>query len=123
MKEFKIAAIKALYYKANMAVLLNNQVVECFGTSIGLRQRCILSSVLFFKCIPGVYHDENARRLYKMSINGRPISNLRFVDDIHLIGENVKQVKALTSRLDAAAKFVGMEISAVKKKSKMLTSG
>ena len=56
-----------------------------------------------------------------MTINGRPISNLRFADDIDLIGENADQVQDLTSRLDAAAKSVGMEIST--EKSKILISG
>ena len=49
-----------------------------------------------------------------LTLNGRPISNLRFTDDIDLIGENFDQVQDLTSRQHVAAKYVGMEISTEK---------
>ena len=126
MKEFNIDkniidVIKALYNKAHSAVLLNNQIGEKFRTTIGVRQGCILSPVLFNIFLEYIMIQTLQGFTPSLTINGRPISNLRFADDIDLIGENVDQVQDLTSRLDVAAKSVGMEIST--EKSKILISG
>ena len=126
MNEFNIDkniidVIKALYNKSSSAVLLNNQIGESFRTSIGVRQGCILSPVLFNIFLEHIMMQTLQGFTPTLTINGRPISNLRFADDIDLIGENFDQVQDLTSRLHVAAKSVGMEIST--EKSKILISG
>ena len=39
--------IKALYEDSSSAVLLNSQLGEFFKTTVGVRQRCLLSTILF----------------------------------------------------------------------------
>lgn len=51
-----------------------------------------------------------------ISIGGRPISNLRFADDIDLMGKSEAELQELTTRLEEVARSYGMEISAEKSK-------
>ena len=51
-----------------------------------------------------------------VSIGGRPISNLRFADDIDAIAGNENELRDLVEKLDTAASNYGMEISAEKTK-------
>uniref|UniRef100_A0A671RWG3 Reverse transcriptase domain-containing protein n=1 Tax=Sinocyclocheilus anshuiensis TaxID=1608454 RepID=A0A671RWG3_9TELE len=39
--------VKALYERTSSAVLLNNQILDFFPTTVGVRQGCILSPILF----------------------------------------------------------------------------
>ena len=55
-----------------------------------------------------------------ISIGGRPISNLRFADDIDLIGKSEAELQELTTRLEEVARAYGMEIS--EEKSKILVN-
>ena len=51
-----------------------------------------------------------------MSIGGRQLCNLRFADDIDLIGRSEEELQDLTSRLEKSASAFGMEISSEKSK-------
>ena len=51
-----------------------------------------------------------------ISIGGRPLFNLRFADDIDLIGRDEEELQDLTTRLEESAGKFGMEISAEKSK-------
>ena len=57
-----------------------------------------------------------------ISIGGRIISNLRFADDIDLMGGNNDELQELTNRLSNSAREYGMEISSEKSKV-MVNSG
>ena len=46
-----------------------------------------------------------------ISIGGRIISNLRFADDIDLMGGSNDELQELTDRLSNSARECGMEIS------------
>jgi Reverse transcriptase (RNA-dependent DNA polymerase) len=103
MNEFNIDkntiyVIKALYNKASSAVLLSNQIGECFRTSLGVRQGCILCPVLFNLFLEHIMKQTLHVFPPCLTVHGRPISNVRFADDIDLIGENFDHVQDLTSR-------------------------
>ena len=51
-----------------------------------------------------------------VSIGGRPISNLRFADDIDALAGSETELRDLVEKLDTAARNYGMEISAEKTK-------
>ena len=51
-----------------------------------------------------------------ISIGGRTISNLRFTDDIDLMGGSNNELQKLTDRLSNSAKAYGMEVSSEKSK-------
>ena len=55
-----------------------------------------------------------------VSIRGRTITNLRFVDDIDGLAEEEEQLSNLVERLDKASTAYGMEISA--EKTKLMTN-
>jgi hypothetical protein len=74
-----IQTINALYNTSGSAVLLNNQIVDYFKTTVGVRQGCSLSPVLFnlyLESIMREIHDFHST----VSIGGKTISNLRFAD-------------------------------------------
>ena len=50
-----------------------------------------------------------------ISINGRPLCNLRFADDIDLVGGSEAELQDLTARLERASTLFGMEVSSEKK--------
>ena len=56
-----------------------------------------------------------------VKIAGREVKNLRFADDIDLLGGSREELADLTTRLDTAARKYGMEISVEKSKT-MVTS-
>ena len=55
-----------------------------------------------------------------VSIGGRPLCNLRFADDIDLIGGDEEELQDLMTRLEESAGKFGMEIS--EEKSKVLVN-
>ena len=70
--------------RVTVTVLLNNQLEEFFKTTVGVRQGCLLSQVLFNLFLERM-QEALHNHLTFISINGRPVCNLRFADDIDLI--------------------------------------
>ena len=60
--------------------------------------------------------DETDTPLSSVSIGGRPLCNLRFADDIDLLGSSEEELQQLSRRLDETAAEYGMEISSEKAK-------
>ena len=64
---------------------MNGSMGEWFGTTVRVRQECLLSPTLFnieqMMCDALEEHDG------KVSIGGRNITNLRFADDIDVLVE------------------------------------
>ncbi|KAG1689657.1 Guanine nucleotide-binding protein G(o) subunit alpha [Nymphon striatum] len=54
-------------------------------------------------------------------IGGKRITNLRFADDIDLIGESEEELRELTTRLEHTTRTYGMEING--EKSKIMITG
>ena len=116
IEEGLIQTIQALYNTASSAVLLNNQIGDYFKTTVGVRQGCLLSPVLFNLFLENIMretlHDFNST----ISIGGRTINNLRFADDIDLMGGSNRELQDLTKRLEEKAGAYGMEVSTEKSK-------
>ena len=60
--------------------------------------------------------DESDTPLSSVPNGGRPLCNLRFADDIDLLGKSEEELQQLTQRLDGIAAEHGMEISSDKSK-------
>ena len=116
IEEGLIQAIQALYNTSSSAVLLNNQIGEYFRTTVGIRQGCLLSPVLFNLFLENIFRETLQDFHSTISIGGRTINNLRFADDIDLMGGSNTELQDLTSRLSNAAAAYGMEISTEKSK-------
>ncbi|KAL8579713.1 hypothetical protein ACOMHN_034789 [Nucella lapillus] len=111
-----IDVIKALYDDSKSAVLLNNHIGELFRTTVGVRQGCLLSPVLFNIYLENIMTEALSGFQPSIYINGCPISNLRFTDDIDLTAGTERELQDLTTRLETRSKAFGMEVSDEKSK-------
>ena len=120
IEEGLIQIIQALYNTASSAVLLNSDIGEFFKTTVGVRQGCLLSPVLFNLFLKKIMRETLHNFHSIISIGGRTISNLRFADDIDLMGGSNTELQELTNRLTSRAGAYGMEVSS--EKSKVMTN-
>ena len=77
-----IRVIKNLNDKVTSAVLFNSSIGDCFRTTAGVRQGCLLSPTLFNIFLERIMTDASDDHEGTVSIGGRAITNLRFADDI-----------------------------------------
>ena len=106
-----ISMIKSLYCNSTSAVLINNIQGNTFKTTVGIRQGCLLSPVLFNVFLEEIMDDIQNNHTSSISNGGLTISNLRFADDIDVIAGNTQELQALTDKLSNNASKYGMEIS------------
>ncbi|GFR75435.1 endonuclease-reverse transcriptase, partial [Elysia marginata] len=112
-----VKTIESLYMNSNSAVFLNNTIGNSFKTTVGVRQGCLLSPVLFNIFLERIMQDTLHQHSPTISIGGRPVCNLRFADDyIDLIAGSQAESQVLTDRLVASSKAFGMEVSSEKSK-------
>jgi len=111
-----VQTIQALYNTASSAVLLNNQVGSYFKTTVGVRQGCLLSPVLFNLFLENIMRETLHDFHSTISIGGKPLNNLRFADGIDLMGGSNTELQDLTTRLENRAGAYGMEVSLEKSK-------
>ena len=116
IEERLVQTIQALYEHSQSAVLLNNQLGKFFKTTIGVRQGCLLSPVLFNLFLERIMHETLHNHDTAISISGRPVCNLRFADDFDLMGGTNKELQDLTNSLVAKAGDCEMEFSTEKSK-------
>ena len=87
MKKYNISTnliqgIKNLCNKAISAVLFNSSIGDWFGTTVGVRQGCLLSPTLFNIFLERIMTDALEDHEGTVNIGGRTITGLRFADDI-----------------------------------------
>ena len=118
--EGPVQAFQALYENFSSTILLNSQLGGgIFKTTVGVRQGCLLAPVLFNlfleKIMQETLHDHDT----SISIGGRPICNLRFVDDIDLMGGSNDELQDFTNKL---VDMVTCEMEVSTEKSKIMTN-
>ena len=74
---------------------MNGSLGEWFRTTIGVRQECLLSPILFNIFLQLIISDTLKEHVIKVGIGGRNITNLRFADDIDTVAEEEKEPEAL----------------------------
>ena len=116
IEEGLIQTIQSLYNSASSAVLLNNNIGKHFKTTVGVRQGCLLSLVLFNLYLENIMRETLHEFESTISIGGRTIHNLRFADDIDLMGGSNNELQDLTNRLADTSGAYGMEVSCEKSK-------
>ena len=99
-----------------MGVQMNGSRGKWFRTTVGVRQGCLLSPTLFNIFLERIMSDALEEHDGKVSIGGRNITNLRFVDDIDALAEEEQELQALVESLDKICTRYKMEISAEKTK-------
>ena len=116
-EEDLIQVIESLYKNARSAVLLRGKLCEFFPATVGVRQGSIVSPVLFNIFLERITQEALSDFDSTVSIGGTPHCNLRFADDINLIGRVEEELQDLTTRLKESAGKFGMEIRRRKKQS------
>jgi sorting nexin-29 len=111
-----IRTIQNLYEKASSAIYLNGEIGEWFRTTVGVRQGCLLSPILFNIFLERIMTDALENHQGTVSIGGRTITNLRFADDIDGLAGSEQELENLVKQLDRSSTAYGMEISANKTK-------
>ena len=111
-----ICSIKGLYSNATSAVFNNGSIGEWFQASFGVRQGCLLSPTLFNIFLERIMTDALDGHAGTVSIGGRPLTNLRFADDIDGLAGSEEELRELLGRLEKASKDYGMEIGGEKTK-------
>eukprot|EP00794_Sanderia_malayensis_P019589 gene19589-biopygen14545 len=114
--------IKSLYEDAKTKVMTGEKFSDWFKASVGVRQGCILSPTLFNLFLERIMI-EAMEDLddFGISCGGIRITNLRFADDIDLVGKDESEIQELTNRLHNTSQRFGMEIS--KEESKIMVTG
>ena len=108
--------IEALYNKASSAVVTQDGIGEWFRTTVGVRQGCLLSPVLFNIFLERIMQDTLENTMATVKVGGRSIDNLRFADDIALISGSQQELQGLSDGLNAKSTRFGMKIHIGKKK-------
>jgi hypothetical protein len=112
------ALIQNLYSQAVSAVRVGTDISDWFRQTVGVRQGCVLSPDLFNLFLEHVLGEALDSYQGGALVNGRCVSNLRFADDIDLMGETVDEVQNLVHAVHQSSKRHGLEIS--KEKTKVL---
>ena len=111
-----LRAIKGLYNNSTSAVYKDGTIGDWFKTTVGVRQGCLLSPTLFNLFLEKIMTDALDGHVGSVSIGGRPITNLRFADDIDGLAGIEEELRQLVERLVKTSDDYGMEINVGKTK-------
>ena len=107
---------QALYEHSSFAVTINSKIGDFFCTTIGVRQGFLLSAVLCNLFVERIMQITPHDHVPTISIGGRPVCNIRFADDIDLMGGNNGELQDLTNKLVTSANTFEMDVSIEKSK-------
>ena len=96
------------------------QTRDLLRTTVGVRQGCLLSPILFNIFLERIMTDALEDHESTVSIGGRTITNLRFADGIDSLAGEEEELANLVERLGKASTAYAMEISA--EKTKLMTN-
>ena len=111
-----ILVIKNLLDKATSAVLFNGRIGDSFRSTVGVRQKCVLSPTLFNIFLQRITTDALEDHEGTIRIGGKTITNLSFADDIDDLAGEEEELAKLAERLDKTSTAYGMAINAEKTK-------
>lgn len=110
------ALIQNLYSQAVSAVRIGCDISDWFHQTVGVRQGCILSPDLFNLFLDHVLG--GALETYEGGalMNGQRVPDLRFADDIDLMGVTVSEAQDVLTAVHQSSKKHGLEINREKTK-------
>ena len=107
-----LTAIKSLYMHSEVCVRVSSATTKPFGVSVGLRQGCSLSPILFL-----IYMDriiKNSDSCGGIKIGDCTVQRLLFAGDLVLLGSAQNGLQQALDRFSDACSVVGMKISTTK---------
>ena len=103
-----------------MLLLKRSSIGDWFGTTVGVRQGCLLSPTLFNIFLDRIMTDALEDHEGTVRIGGRTITYLRFADDIDGLAGEEEELAKLVECLDKTSTAYGMVINA--EKTKLMTN-
>ncbi|KAI8509148.1 hypothetical protein Bbelb_129960 [Branchiostoma belcheri] len=121
MRRFNISrgiinSIEALYKGSQSTVMTGDEFSECFPTSVGVRQGCLLSPTLCNIFLENIMREALSPQESPVKLAGRIINHLQFADDVDLLDGSKQDQQAHFSSLDSTSRRYGMEVSLEKTK-------
>ncbi|KAL6482070.1 hypothetical protein MHYP_G00101500 [Metynnis hypsauchen] len=113
-----LRAVRSLYSRSESCVRILNIKSDPFNVSVGLRQGCALSRLLFV-----IFMDRVSRRSRGQEgimCGGRKVASLLFADDVVLLAESHGCLQHSLERFAAECEVVGLRISTSKYESIVL---
>ena len=107
-----LTAIKSLYMHSEICVRVNSATTKPFRVSVGLRQGCSLSPILFL-----IYMDrivKNSESCGGVKIGECTVQRLLFADDLVLLDSTQNGLQQALDRFSDACSVAGMKISTTK---------
>ena len=111
-----INIFKALYNNSCCCIKTSSGNTECFCILTGVRQGCILSSLLFLLIIDFVLHQSMNEPLFGIPWSMHNLTDLDFADDIAMLSTSLQKLQEMTTKLQDVAANVGLRISCEKTK-------
>ena len=113
--------LRMLYENQQASVKTSAGLTEWFDIGQGVRQGCILSPSLF-----NIYTEAMMREALEgfegtVKMGGRPITNLRYADDVALLAGSREELQQLVDQVNTASKRVGLELNVKKTKTMIVT--
>ena len=109
IEEKMVTLLEKIYEKAQSAVRIGKNQGAWFRTDVGTRQGEPLSPLLFIAYLERVM-DHLKESKYGINISGTTVNNLRFADDIDLIGEKCSSLQKQFETTRLAAEETGLVV-------------
>jgi hypothetical protein len=87
-------ALKELYSNIECSVRLNGNMTDWFNVDSGLKEGCILSSIMFNIYVNSLIDDINALNI-GIDIDNEKLAILLYADDVVLLAENEKDLQKI----------------------------
>ena len=107
-----LTAIRSLYVHSEVCVCVNSATTKPFRVSVGLRQGCSLSPILFL-----IYMDRIVKKSEShggVKIRECTVQRLLFADDLVLLDSTQNGLQQALDRFSDACSVAGMKISSTK---------
>nr|VZI26909.1 unnamed protein product [Spirometra erinaceieuropaei] len=111
-----IARIKAYYRSTTVRALVCNNISQPLGIRSGIRQGCILSSILLNYATDWILGKALRVSDGVEFAPGHRLTDLDYADDIDLLASSFGDLQSMVSRVNKVAKSVGLSINAGKTK-------
>ena len=109
-----VSIIKNVYENATAHIKLD-KIGETFKIEKGVAQGDPLSSNLFNATLEWAFRKLNWEK-YGINIDGKRLNNLRFADDIVLVGQSREEIQKMVEELTTVSNQVGLQLNIAKTK-------
>lgn len=106
-----IDLIRNLYTKSRAAIRVEDTLSETFQPTKGVRQRCILPSILFNIYSEAVLREALQEWKRGEVIEDKKIKNMRFADDTTLYGKSETEINQLLKCTEESSNKYGLTIN------------